>query len=252
MSTFLRLGARLAGLVLRPFGLQIRRSGVRHLAEVTAGERALMSKYRSYTMTPEIRQWTLLKAIEYADLNDLDGDVVECGVWRGGNVMMSKEHRDGSSISRRFWLYDTFAGMTEPTEHDVTPGGNRAMQTFLARRKADHTDWAYASLEEVRSNFERFGLLDDSVVFRQGMVEDTLPTEPLPDRIAVLRLDTDWYESTLVELQVLYPRLVPGGVLIVDDYGDWLGAKKAVEEYFDGRPPLLMPVDTGCRMAVKT
>jgi hypothetical protein len=251
MSALQGFGARLVSLVLRPFGLELRRSGMRH-PEVTADERALMNKYRSYTMTPEIRQWTLLKAIEYADRNDLVGDVVECGVWRGGNVMMSKEYRNGSSISRRFWLYDTFAGMTEPTEHDITPGGNRAMQTFLARRKADHTDWAYASLEEVRSNFEMFGLLDDSVVFRKGMVEDTLPTEPLPDQIAVLRLDTDWYESTLVELQVLYPRLVQGGVLIVDDFGDWLGAKKAVDEYFDGRPPLLMPVDTGCRMAVKT
>jgi hypothetical protein len=83
------------------------------------------------------------------------------------------------------------------------------------------------------------------------MVEDTLNNEALPERISVLRLDTDWYESSLVELQILYPRLSVGGVLIIDDYGKWLGQKRAVDEYFEGRPPYLFPVDKGCRMAIK-
>lgn len=84
------------------------------------------------------------------------------------------------------------------------------------------------------------------------MVEDTLNDEPAPQQISVLRLDTDWYESSLVELEILYPRLSVGGVLIIDDYGKWLGQKRAVDEYFEGRPPYLFPVDKGCRMAIKT
>jgi hypothetical protein len=88
-------------------------------------------------------------------------------------------------------------------------------------------------------------------VFRQGMVEDTLKNEPLPERIAILRLDTDFYESTKIELELLYPRLAPGGVLIVDDYGLWQGSKKAVDEYFGDKPPLLMPIDYTARYAIK-
>jgi O-methyltransferase len=141
--------------------------------------------------------------------------------------------------------------MSVPTAHDVAIDGRAADAIHASRQRGTHNEWAFAPLEDVKESFRRHGLLDDAVVFRKGMVEDTLKLEPIPQQIAVLRLDTDWYESTLVELHVLYPRLSRGGILILDDYGSWLGSKRAVDEYFGGAPPLLIPIDRASRMAVK-
>jgi len=213
-------------------------------AEATPEEMTLVKKYRPYTMTGSQRQWTLLKALHYVEANEIPGDIVECGVWRGGNMMMLAEASQGSD--RKLWLYDTFEGMPEASAFDVNVLG----QTGEERRSAD-SQWCLASRQEVEANFNRYGLLNDRLVFRQGMVEDTLKNEPLPERIAILRLDTDFYESTKIELELLYPLLQPGGVLIIDDYGLWKGSKKAVDEYFGDRKPLLVPVDYTARYAIK-
>jgi O-methyltransferase len=212
--------------------------------EATPEEMALVRKYKPYTMTGNQRQWTLLKALHYVDANGIDGDIVECGVWRGGNMMMLAEA--SASSQRTLWLYDTFEGMPEASDFDVNTLG----QTGEDRRRED-SEWCLASRPEVESNFKRHGLMSDRIVFRQGMVEDTLKNEPLPERIAILRLDTDFYESTKIELELLYPLLAPGGVLIIDDYGLWQGSKKAVDEYFADRLPLLVPVDYTARYAIK-
>jgi len=219
--------------------------------EATAEELALCQKYRPYTRTREHRQWTLLKAVEYVDRQHIAGDIVECGVWRGGNVMMVKEARRDSAIARRLWLFDTFAGMAPPGQYDFGNDGSNAEHYYEAHRKANHIDWCYASLQEVTGYFREHRLLGDDVVFRQGMVENTLRSEVLPDQIAILRLDTVFYDSTKAELEVLFPRLSSGGVLIVDDYGDWLGVRKAVGEYFAESGPLFLPIDSSCRMAIK-
>ncbi len=240
----LRSVKKTAKTLLSRLGLKPRSSDLSRYAEATDEERQLVAFYSRYSMTSPLRMWTLLKAVKYAE--QIDGDIVECGVWRGGNMMLAKAVSD-----KCVWLYDTFAGMTEPTEHDVASDGRVASPIHAARQEQDHNAWAYASVEEVRANFARHGLLDDKVIFRKGMVEDTLKADTLPEQISVLRLDTDWYESTLIELEILYPRLSVGGVLIIDDFGTWLGAKRAVDEYFGGRPPYLFPVDKGCRMAIK-
>jgi O-methyltransferase len=236
---------------LRPLGLELRRSGIRHFPEATSEEAALIDQFRPYTMTGERRQWTLLKAMDYLDRRGIPGDIVECGVWRGGNMMMVKAHRAEAPIRRRQFLYDTFAGMTQPTDDDVGAVGEQPRVIHRQHQRNGHNAWAYASLDEVKENFHRFSLLDDDVTFIQGPVEETLRSTDLPTEIALLRLDTDWYESTKVELDVLYPRLSPGGILIIDDYGTWLGAKKAVDEYFEGQGPFLFAIDRGCRIAVK-
>jgi hypothetical protein len=182
----------------------------------------------------------------------IEGDIVECGVFRGGNMMLAKELCRDISVARRFYLFDTFSGMSEPTDDDVSPVERPARETYQEVRRDTYTDWVYAPLEEVEENFRRNHLLDDSVFFIKGKVEDTLVDESqLPDRIALLRLDTDWYESTKIELEVLYPRLVSGGVLIIDDYGHWAGARKAVDEYFENEPVLLNRVDYTARLVLR-
>jgi O-methyltransferase len=212
----------------------------------------LIARYRNFTPTSIERQWALMSSIRYLNAAGIEGDIVECGVWRGGSMMLAKDLCSDGPIARRIYLYDTFAGMSEPKDDDVSHGERPARETYQATRRDSNTDWADASLEEVKENFRRAQLLDDSVVFVKGKVEETLADiRKQPARIALLRLDTDWYESTKIELEVPYPRLVPGGVLIIDDYGHWAGAGKAVDEYFKNDPVLLNRIDYTARLVVR-
>ena len=134
---------------------------------------------------------------------------------------------------RRLWLYDTFEGMSEPTEEDVDFMGQPA-DRLLGEQDRLQSDsiWCFSPLEQVRSVMQETGYPESKVNFVQGKVEDTLP-QTKPESIALLRLDTDWYESTRCELEHLFPRMVDGAVLIVDDYGHWEGCRRAVDEYFE-------------------
>ena len=153
--------------------------------------------------------------------------------------------------ARKVRLFDTFAGMTLPSETDIgLQDGIGAAERFLANQTATHNEWCYASIEEVSRNFASRGF--HSVTLIKGDVVETLArSENLPGSISVLRLDTDWYESTKAELEVLWPRLSIGGVLIVDDYGHWAGSKQAVDEYFSASPPLMHYVNYTVRTIIK-
>jgi hypothetical protein len=220
--------------------------------EISPQEMALIQEFQPYTKTSLERQWALVSALNYLNRGNVEGAVVECGVWRGGNVLLAKRLCRDARADRKFYLFDTFTGMSEPTEKDVTHAGSAADEKFSQRVREGHVDWDYASLEDVVENFRRANLLDSSVIFVKGKVENTLrESKNLPERIALLRLDTDWYESTKVELEVLYPRLNVGGVLIVDDYGHWQGARRAVDEYFRDANVLMHRIDYTARMMLK-
>ena len=144
-------------------------------------------------------------------------------------------------------------GLAAAQLRDVDVWGNSGFEGWEPHRKTDQSsDWAYASLDEVRANMESTGYPMDKVFFIKGMVEETLPSKA-PDSIALLRLDTDWYSSTKHELEHLYSRLSRNGILILDDYGHFLGARKATDEYFGTlkMPPLLTRVDYAGRIAVR-
>jgi hypothetical protein len=126
------------------------------------------------------------------------------------------------------------------------------MDQWSALRKTDETsDWANVSIEEVRANMARTGYPADKVHFVKGMVEKTAGAN-VPASLALLRLDTDWYASAKIALETFWPRLVRGGVLIVDDYGHYQGQRKAVDDFFAADPQLLHRIDYGCRVIVKT
>lgn len=194
-------------------------------------------------------------ACKHAIKSNIDGDFVECGVWRGGNAIVAAAIFELYGAKRNVWLFDTFKGMTLPTEADIrASSGQTATAKYLENQRNDHNDWAYASLDDVKENFRNKGLLSDNVIFVQGDVCLTLDdASNLPPKISVLRLDTDWYESTKKELEVLYPRISIGGCVIVDDYGAWEGSKKATDEYFASlsNRPLLQYTDNSGRIAVK-
>lgn len=221
----------------------------------------IFAKAREYTMTSKEVLYSLYQASRYVAEHQIPGDFVECGVWRGGSSLLAamtlrefdkapKPRLLGRRPKpRHFWLYDTFEGMTAPTAADVDKEGNSAQ--FYLDQYADDGRWCYADVADVKNTFASNGFSDDQVTLVQGDVLETLKRQ-VPKSISILRLDTDWYESTKLELEVLYPLLVPGGVLIIDDYGHWEGSRQAVDEFFSTRPPLLLNrVSYAVRMAVK-
>lgn len=245
------------------FGYEIRKvavsSGYEPPVEFSERDREILDYVFSndLTMVSPQRLCATIQAAKYVVHSDVPGDFVECGVWRGGNGLAAKMVFEALNSDRRVILFDTFAGMTEPTDLDVERATREhAGALYRASQKDDHNDWCFASLEHVRNNFMRAGVSMDGVSFIKGDVCQTLEDAAnLPARIAVLRLDTDWYESTAKELDVLYPRLAKRGALIIDDYGYWEGARKAVDEYLERMAPsdrpLLAYTDVTGRMAIK-
>src|ERR671931_415879 len=215
-------------------------------------DRELCRRVGPYTMTTPPRIFALARAVDYVVARELPGAIVECGVWRGGSMMAVALTLLRLGVTdRELYLFDTFEGMTEPGEEDVKHTGERAADA-LAESARDSNIWAIATIEEVREAVLGVGYPEARIHFVQGPVEETLP-EQAPPESALLRLDTDWYASTKHELVHLYPRLASGGVVIVDDYAYWQGAKKAVDEYFaaNAAPLLLNRVDYTARIAVK-
>jgi O-methyltransferase len=204
-----------------------------------------------FTMTSPERMYALYEAAGHIGHARIKGAVVECGVWRGGSSMLAASTLLDAGDVRDLWLYDTFEGMPSPGEADYASQlGQHADELLTRPDMLGEQTRAIAGLDEVRANMARTGYPDGRVHYVKGKVEDTIPAEA-PARIALLRLDTDWYESTRHELEHLYPRLEPGGVLIIDDYGWWEGARRAVDEFFSEQLILLNRIDATGRIAVK-
>ncbi len=213
----------------------------------------LYERCRAFTMTSRERMFALYKAVEYAARARIPGDIVECGVWRGGSMMLAAlTLLSVGDAERRIHLYDTFEGMSPPGEPDRDLWGRSAGEVLHAEGMAEFGQWCRSHEDDVRTNLAATGFPADRLVFVRGRVEDTIPARR-PDRITVLRLDTDWFESTYHELRHLYPLVSPGGVLIVDDYGHWRGSRRATDQYLQetGAPLLLNRIDYTGRIGVK-
>jgi O-methyltransferase len=203
--------------------------------ELSKEELSFLNKIhsQSLTMTSFESLATLAIACKYLSRWDFNSSFVEAGVWRGGSSIVAKKFLGNT---RSYYLYDTYKGMTKPSDYDYRVGESDGLSTqrkWAEENSVTHNRWVYASLDDVKKNFDDFGLNDSKIHFVAGAVEETLRTNEVPSEIILLRLDTDFYESTLVELQVLWPKLLIGGILILDDYGHWDGARRAVDEYFD-------------------
>jgi O-methyltransferase len=221
--------------------------------DFTEADAELWRQIAPYTMTTPGKVHALARAVEYVTARRVPGAIVECGVWRGGSMMgVALTLLRLGEATRDLHLFDTFDGMTEPGEEDVKQGGESAADV-LGRSSRDSSVWGVASLDEVRATLLGVGYPRERIHFVEGPVEETLPRQA-PDEIALLRLDTDWYSSTKHELVHLYPRLARGGVLIIDDYAYWRGARQAVDEYVaeNELALLLIRIDHGARVAIKT
>lgn len=213
--------------------------------------KAIIRRVKPRTMTGHQKLIGLVLATRYIAQHGISGAVVECGVWRGGSMQaVALTLQEQGTTDRELHLFDTFDGMPPPTAEDRRHDGLSAKE-LLETHDRSSPIWAIATLDDVQTAMDEVGYPSELIHFHQGRVEATIPGQA-PQQIAILRLDTDWYASTRHELAYLYDRLSPGGVLIIDDYGHWQGARQAVDEFLadTGAPLLLLPLASG-RIAVK-
>ena len=207
--------------------------------------RQLYAKYHTTSMVPWSGLYAAYKAARYVIDANISGDIVECGVWKGGcSALMMETFKAAGQEDRIFHLYDTFEGMSEPTAVDVHfSGAQNALKQYKEKEKRGKK-WSHGPLEEAKATIERSGYPQENIKIIQGDVIKTLP-QNVPQSIALLRLDTDWYESTKAEMDHLYPVLQNGGVFLCDDYGAWKGSYDAVHEYFEEHAiKMLLNIDT--------
>jgi len=218
-------------------------------ADYTSDEIKIIDEVSELTMTNSERIVSLIRAVKYIEKHKIPGDIVECGVWRGGSIMaILKTLISLKSFDRNIYLYDTFEGMSEPSLNDLSFKGESALKFY-----SENEEYCFSSLDEVKRNVQSLGYPVDKIHYIKGKVENTIPGIVIAKEIALLRLDTDWYESTLHELNHLFPRLSLGGAIIIDDYGHWQGCKKAVDEYLSANKVqlFLSRIDYTCRIGIK-
>lgn len=222
--------------------------------DIPSSSISTFKKARFFTMTSAERIFSLCDAVKYIHDQGIKGDIVECGVWKGGSMMAVADTLVSlSDTSRDLYLFDTFEGMSPPSKNDIDISGASAEDLMnISDKTQNDSVWCCAGLDVVKEALRMVNYPAEKIHFVQGMVEETIP-EHAPNIIALLRLDTDWYESTKHEMEHLFPRLVKGGILIIDDYGHWQGARKAVDDYLrqNGVRIFLHRIDYTGRIAVK-
>jgi len=243
MKIFLK---KLIEAILKKYGYKVQNIDNDIIEEITPGEKKLMELCSKYTMTSDLRKWALIQSFYHITNNNIEGDFVECGIWKGGNLILLQKLIEIANINnRKIYGFDTFTGMPKPSQHDFKTN-NKNVNNFYKK------DWLYVTEDEVRNNFKTNVNNDQNLILIKGKVEETLKIKSnIPNKISILRLDTDFYESTKIELEVLFERLSKGGILIIDDYGSWQGAKKAVDEYFFNQNIWLHYIDHDGRLMIK-
>ncbi|MDQ3025079.1 MAG: TylF/MycF family methyltransferase [Pseudomonadota bacterium] len=237
---------------VRPRGI-IRRGAVKALAAaglVLTRSRPMAQERRSqgldnnpgaHTMIGLERLTNIQRCVQSVLDERIPGDLLEAGVWRGGATAFMRAILKANGVQDRIvWVADSFEGLPEPDEHRYPQDKGDTHHTY---------EWLAISMEEVKETFRTYDLLDDQVRFLKGWFKDSLPTAPI-DRLAVVRLDGDMYQSTMEALVNLYPKLSIGGYIILDDWGFIPACRQAIDDYRSqhGITELIRPVDgnAGC------
>ena len=210
-------------------------------------------KVDEISLTSLPNKWCLMQSLNHIKENDIEGDIVETGVYKGANLILINNFLSRFQLKKKIYAFDTYSGQPEPTEMDYDLKGTKMIDKFKEFKKKDIIP-VLCSLDEVKKNIKNYSSNDfRDIIFIKGKVEDTLLNENnLPTKISLLRLDTDFHDSIKKSLEILYPRLSNGGVLIIDDYGHFKGAKVAVDNYFKDKKNIWMHrVDYTCRLIIK-
>ena len=214
----------------------------------------IIKRVEKFTMTSIERLNALINSVYYIVENNISGSFVECGVWKGGSVMaMALSLINRRVFDKDIFLYDTFYGMPSPEYIDVNVYGTRASDFLSKHEKTEESHaWCITPKIQVEENIYSTGYPKGKFKLIEGKVEETIP-KIMPEKISLLRLDTDWYGSTKHEMENLFPQLEKNGVLIIDDYGHWAGCKEAIDEYIkeNNITILLNRIDNTGRIAIK-
>jgi len=196
----------------------------------------ILDKCRNYTMTSYERQIQTLMSVETITKNNINGDIIEIGVWRGGIIMIILYKLLQLGITdRKVHLYDTFSGMTESSDKDIDRFGN------IPDYKAPGIN-CFASYDDVYNNIGQVGYPMENIIFHIGDIRE-IDVITIPKNIALLRLDNDWYELYKFELPLFEPNVSDGGIITIDDYSFWNGCKLAVDQYIEGKNVVLETID---------
>jgi O-methyltransferase len=188
--------------------------------DALARERGFDWPLFGFSMAGTLRLENIRQCVKDVLDHDVPGDFIETGAWRGGATIFMRALLKVYGVSdRKVWVADSFEGLPPPADPD--DGWDLS-----------NIDYLKVSIEQVKANFARFGLLDDQVAFLHGWFCDTLPNAPI-DRLSILRLDGDLYHSTMDALTYLYPKLSEGGYVIVDDYYSWPACRRAITEFLE-------------------
>ncbi|MDA9171052.1 TylF/MycF family methyltransferase [Alphaproteobacteria bacterium] len=240
--------------LFRKFKSFIQEKELNQIVELDPDTRDIFDKIKPFTMTNEIRLWSMYQSLKWINNKKVDGDIVETGCWKGGNLFLANMYEKLYGKNNRIiYGYDTFSGMPTPTKEDFKwqQTFGQTLNRWKKNSKQNTNQWAYTSLEDTKKNAEQF-LSKHKIKFVQGMIEDTLKLKKnLPKKISLLRIDTNFYSSTKIALEILEPLVQKDGVIIFDDYGSWVGASKAIDNYFVNKPIWLHRVDRGSRLLIK-
>jgi O-methyltransferase len=206
-------------------------------SRLNTSEKNIFSKVASRTMTNPNSIANLIAATKYVNERNLKGAFVECGVWRGGSAMaFCLSSLEQGIENRDLYLLDTYEGFSQVDEKDFEISNGKKASELL---KIDANYLCYANLDDVKLGMQETEYPADKIHYLVGDVVKT-DLASLPKEISILRLDTDYYDSTKWELENLFPRLVSGGVLIIDDYDHWNGCRQACDEFFQGKDSVFL------------
>ena len=237
------------------FGFEIKRKNSwldRHkdtVVELNYNTKKILKKSEKYLNASVPNGFAIIQSLQHVKKNKIKGDIVETGVFHGGGLMLISHTLNYLKLKKKIWGYDTFAGVPKINiKKDRYLGKGKIKQI---NEEENENRKFYPSIEDVKNNLKKNGFVKLPKLIK-GDTKKTLKKEKnLPKKISLLRLDTDFYESTLSELKILYPRLSKNGVLMIDDYGHHAGCKKAVDEYFKNKNIWLHRVDYTARLMIK-
>lgn len=217
------------------------------IAELNEDRKKQIKYFQEITLASELNLWSIYQSLKYINDEKIEGDIVECGVYNGNTLAFIGEINDELNLNKKIWGYDTFNGFVKNsfTDKDID---------FKTRKKINYNSQdIYYSLNDVKKNIKRNNNKNfEKYIFIEGNILETLDVKDnYPNKISFLRLDTDIYKTTKKQLEILYEKLVTGGVLHIDDYGICPGVKTAVDNFFSNKNIWLHRVDMTCRYLIK-
>ena len=239
---------------LRNFKKWLNEKNLIQIVELDPETKEIFKKVKPFTMTSEIRLWSMVQSLDWIINKKIDGEIVETGCWKGGNLFLCDLYLKSKGINnKKIYGYDTFSGMPLPEKNDFKwqRSFNETLERWSMNNQKNKNNWAIVNKKNVLDNIKKIKA-EESIKLIEGKVEDSLLIKNnLPKKIAMLRIDTNFYKSTKFALEVLEPLVEKEGVIIFDDYGSWVGASKAIDEYFKNKFVWLHRVDRGSRLLIK-